>query len=170
MTREWIAHNGGSCPLPDGAKHEVMFRDGDAMTDDRPNTWDWAHNMGSGDIIAYRLCEPESPHWDGETWPPEVGAWIEARDSYGKHQRCRVAGREGNQVWLDFEDDGYATGHLDDLDARPIRTAEDKAVEAMIENAVNQNLLLSPLGASAIYRAIAAGEIPGVRLEGERVG
>ena len=24
----WIERNGGECPLPDGAKHEVMFDDG----------------------------------------------------------------------------------------------------------------------------------------------
>lgn len=59
----WIPWDGGECPLPDGAGHEVKFLDGDIEEDESPETWQWGNDGSSGDIIAYRpiLSEQSEP-------------------------------------------------------------------------------------------------------------
>jgi len=51
----WIPWAGGECPLPDGAGHEVMFRNRDMHHNKRPERWRWdtSPNAPYG-IIAYR--------------------------------------------------------------------------------------------------------------------
>lgn len=59
---EWIEWNGGECPLPAGTRYEVRFRSGRTAEGRQPNTWRWAREGHSGDIIAYRykIKYPES--------------------------------------------------------------------------------------------------------------
>ena len=162
----WIPHDGGECPLPDGHRYEVKNRDGE---------WGegvigkWVHGSwkDSFDIIAYRPIlddKEEDMSWNGEGLPP-VGVECEAKDDYSQWQRCRIAGVEGSQLWIDFHDDGYATRHIDDIEIRPIRSAEDKAVEALVKEFV------IPGGAGDLaeraYHAIRDGKIPGILLDAE---
>ena len=56
---DWIEWSGGdTCPVPNDAKAEIKFRDGDSAELD---TWldilEWRHKGYGSDIIAYRLVK-----------------------------------------------------------------------------------------------------------------
>lgn len=58
----WIRHRGGKCPVEKGTLIDVRYRDGEirveceALDDDCS---DWSHTCSLGDILAYRICQPE---------------------------------------------------------------------------------------------------------------
>ena len=56
---EWIEWNGGECPLPDGAAHEVQFRDGGRSEHSIPEIRFWQHDGDGCDIVAYRYQLPD---------------------------------------------------------------------------------------------------------------
>lgn len=58
---EWIEWNGGECPVVDGTMVYVIFK-GEHEGSKNPegaHLFRWSHGGGCGDIIAYRLAEPE---------------------------------------------------------------------------------------------------------------
>ena len=55
----WIEWSGGECPVADGVKVDIRFRNGDEIESLNGFLSRWNH-IGSGvDIIAYRICEQE---------------------------------------------------------------------------------------------------------------
>lgn len=55
---QWIRHRGGKCPVEAGVSVEYRMRDGEIMS--RPaGSLEWDHYGECGDIMAYRICEPE---------------------------------------------------------------------------------------------------------------
>ncbi len=56
----WIEWGGDAeCPVPDGTKVDIKFRDGDVFFGENTN-WDWSWDedeQGGADIIAYRVIE-----------------------------------------------------------------------------------------------------------------
>ena len=57
----WIAWNGGECPLDDGVPNRVKFRNGDVSpVDFNAPSWDWKHDAGDFDIVAYCVVEGEA--------------------------------------------------------------------------------------------------------------
>lgn len=60
---EWIAWEGGECPVPAETPIEVRFRVGLPTPCDDPHHLRWSHlksdaHRGTGDIIAYRVVRP----------------------------------------------------------------------------------------------------------------
>lgn len=54
----WIPWGGGECPIAKAARRsfELRFRDGDeSISLLSPSEWEWSHDGGENDIIAYRI-------------------------------------------------------------------------------------------------------------------
>ena len=53
---EWIEWAGGECPIADGVRHQVLFRDGDvSQICNEGASWSWLHDAEDCDIVAYRV-------------------------------------------------------------------------------------------------------------------
>jgi len=63
----WIEWGGGECPVPEGVKAEIKFRDGDCAELD---TWldilEWRQKGYGSDIIAYRIIPDQPTNQNGE--------------------------------------------------------------------------------------------------------
>lgn len=55
---EWIEWKGGECPVPWGVRVEVTFRD-DTRCGRRAPGWNWTHDGGQDDIVAYRVIDAQ---------------------------------------------------------------------------------------------------------------
>lgn len=63
--RDWLAHDGGPCPVDPDQRVEVRHRSGETSEtyirskhyrgDNRARSWYWRHDGDAGDIVAYRL-------------------------------------------------------------------------------------------------------------------
>lgn len=166
----WIEWRGGECPLPDGAKCEYRMRDGDEDTA-MVFALRWTRWGDDSEIIAYRPIldtkpggvsrtpimdsyrdaqDPEPPAWDGEGLPPvgcecefeycEVGAWVNAK----------VIGYDGPACVVALDGFGYF-GSDRPGDFRPLRSAEDRAVEEMQRITADAGSVEG--GFRALYRA-----------------
>ncbi len=71
----WVKWSGSKeCPLPTGANHQVLMRDGAILPDDDPESWMWHHGMDEDDIVAYRpIFSNESD--ESVTNTTDRGAW-----------------------------------------------------------------------------------------------
>lgn len=55
----WIEHHGGPCPVAADVKVYVKLRGhGQSEEADYASNWDWHHDGGICDLIAYRLASP----------------------------------------------------------------------------------------------------------------
>lgn len=167
------------------------------FNNDRAGDFTWSHDGIDGDIIAYRMqkqtkseqaCDDaaetdaesdlneclgqgvDMPEWNGEGLPP-VGVECEARY------------RNANAEWAFFRcvvvDCGVAFGWsgkeavtlgIDSYEFRPLRTESDRKRDAAINDMltiIDCNGADPKNSAIQIYEAIAAGKIPGVKLEGK---
>lgn len=64
---KWIRHRGGKCPVADGVKIQVRYRDG-LVRDSEAGDWyskDWNHDGVDRDIMAYRIIEEEKQEMAG---------------------------------------------------------------------------------------------------------
>lgn len=63
----WIEWGGGECPVHEGVKAEIKFRDGDYA---ELETWldilEWRHKDYGSDIIAYRIIPERATNQNGE--------------------------------------------------------------------------------------------------------
>lgn len=189
----WIQWAGGECPVDSDAIVEVKYRKPNQyqFNNDRAGDFNWAHDGFDGDIIAYRLQHPGFKsranderleqdlnecigqdvvtEWDGDGLPP-AGCECEARY------------RNANAEWAFFRcvvvDCGVAFGWsgkeavtlgIDSYEFRPLRTEAEMAREAAcraISHILDEDRDFQ-FDAKKIYDAIAAGKIPGVKLEGK---
>lgn len=152
--------------------------------------WSWAHYGGDGDIIAYRLHQPQEvaqdkagdeaelnecvgqmsePVWSGEELTPPVGCICERSLAGDKWQPCKILFTSNQFVVVNLKESGIEEAYvISDVTFRSLRTKADKKRDSAI-GAIDLELLLvrnSSNTAEAIYDAIAAGKIPGVKLEG----
>ena len=189
----WIEWGGGECPVEEGALVDVRFRDGDDGINIEANNLYWFHKNWSADIIAYRLHKPDinyrtkgdrlgqdlnecigqdvdMPEWSGDGLPP-VGCECETiHRSCDSWQPIKVIAVNDGAVF------GFWVGGntpcalpVEVYQFRPLRTEAGKAREDA-ETAIRTCLAgtgagITPLAAKGIYDAIAAGKIPGVKLE-----
>lgn len=189
----WIEWNGGECPVDSDAIVEVRYWNQNQnqyrYNNDRAGDFEWSHTDSYGDIIAYRVqqhgidslandyrleqdlneCigqDVDVPEWDGDGLPP-AGCECEARY------------RNANAEWAFFRcvvvDCGVAFGWsgkeavtlgIDSYEFRPLRTEAEKARELAVESITKSMGVFGVKSASELlYADIAAGKIPGVKLE-----
>jgi hypothetical protein len=151
-SESWIDWHGGECPVDSDAIVEVKRRwhNPHKYNNDRAGDFSWSHTGGRGDIIAYRLHNPEiksranddrleqdlnecigaseEREWSGDGIPP-IGCECEMRDSKG--------------AWLPVviiaKNDGFTFGWSYDYrivlfgdkadEFRPLRTEAEKLRE-----------------------------------------
>lgn len=159
---DWITHNGGPCPVAEDTLVDVEHRDGDIYIGENAIRGycarEWNHTGGGGDTIAYRLHKPAPQH-------PPINVEAEFSADGGKWRRGRIRYRSDRHTVVEFAHTEKAYGPSVDLRSRDIPSVEDKAVEAMIDayEVVSPSAIHHSI--REVYRAIAAGRIPGVRLE-----
>ena len=187
----WIVWGGGECPVEEGTLVDVRFRDGDDGINIEANNLHWFHKNWTADIIAYRLHKPEiksrakddrleqdlnecigaseAQEWSGDGVPP-IGCACEMRDSKGAWLLVVIISKS----------DGFTFGWSYDYrivlfgdkadEFRPLRTEAEKsksmAIGAM-ERSWEEVMNKPAQSFEIIYEAIAAGKIPGIKLEGK---
>lgn len=187
----WIEWGGGECPVPESANVDIKLECGSEKSNAPACSFIWQHSEDVYAIIAYRLHKPDLnsranddrleqdlnecigqdvdvPEWNGDGVPP-IGCECEMQDSKG--------------AWIPVDiiakNDGFTFGWSYDYrivffgdkadEFRPLRTEAERARED-VETAIRTCLAgtgagITPLAAKGIYEAIAAGKIPGVKLE-----
>ena len=156
--------------------------------------YSWEHVWEDSNIIAYRLHKPQeaaqpeaddkeelnecagqdaAPLWNGEGLPP-VGYFCEVEDHdgmlvYGQGESGEVIAHVENTAVIRMS---YGLGCFEAGFLRPLRTEAERKRDAVVEQMIKiatiytTKSLSLELALNSIYNAIAAGEIPGVKLEG----
>lgn len=187
---DWINWGGGECPVPDDALVEVQFRNRTAFhvaKNSDANLLRWSQDGSDMDIIAYRMSMPSEKYaqfeasqvWNGEGLPP-VGCECEYSLNGGKTWwNCKVdyiVGTQGVVMLCDtFEGVQYVqfSSYGNALKFRPTRSEaerkREKAVQALCNAGGGNGRVDEESGYGScwfdVYEAIAAGKIPGVKLE-----
>lgn len=186
----WIEWGGGKIPVDNAAVVDIKFRTGEISSGVEPGTYYWPHTGHESDIIAYRLHRPHeaahtkaddeadmneciwqdaAPVWGGEGGTPSVGCVCECSWAGNEWMSCKILFVSDQLVVVKLkESDREDAYNIGDVIFRPLRTEAECKRDAAIE--IMTQILCSPSQASAtakkIYDAIAAGKIPGVKLEG----
>ena len=151
----------------------------------------WRKDGSSGDIIAYRLHKQQEAEqaeaddgadmderivkndaavWNGEGFPP-VGCFCEVEDLdgmlvYGQGESGEVIAHVENTAVIRMS---YGLGCFEARFLRPLRTEADKkrdaAINAIKESYYKQDRSGNYRGEEGVFDDIAAGKIPGVKLE-----
>lgn len=165
----WIVWNGEKCPLPNNCMVETIDRYGRYSGESNGRAKkaceiDWRKHCCSHEIVAYRpIIEPQSEQakeWDGESWPPPIGALVESFSSNGKGVECEVLAVRGDKV-IACATDTHAAGWIVEEDTRPIRTPRERWVDEAMKAADCQDS--APLIRSyfeTIYDALVSGDLP----------
>lgn len=185
----WIEWGGGLIPISTNTFVDVKFNNGDVRLGKIAGEYSWEHVWEDSNIIAYRLHQPQeaeqdkadlnecigkdaAPVWNGEGLPP-VGCFCEITDSdgmlvYGQGESGEVIAHVENTAVIRMS---YGLGCFEAVFLRPLRTEaelnRDAAVEQMMKFATihTTKSLGLDLALRSCYDAIAAGKIPGVKLE-----
>lgn len=193
----WIQWTGGDCPVDSDAIVEVKYRIPKPYQynnyNDRAGDFDWEHIGSNADIIAYRLLgqginarandeqleqdlnecigQGVAAEWDGEGLPP-VGCECEVKRAID-WVKCKILFiSEAHVVLMADEECCWNTCACQ---FRPLHTEADKkrqvAAQALCDSCGGTGKVDESLGFGVmwfdIYDAIAAGKIPGVKLEGK---
>ena len=184
MSNNWIEWKGGECPVPKGTLVDVKHGDGSEHLNEPAGVAlsaasSWGHHDGHtySNIIAYRLHQPEQEAWnavwDGEGLPP-VGTECELKfDHWSEWERCNILCIGERRVFVRqvTRSDEIFEGamSLDGVMFRPIRTEaerkRDEFTDACIDLDSSQDWSHSMDYFRGLYNAIAAGKIPGIKLE-----
>lgn len=188
---DWIEWGGGECPVNASEMVDVIFGRGGIMSTNIADCWRWNHSGTDSDIIAYRLHQPQEVEqaeaddeadlnecigqdaaqvWNGEGLPP-VGCeceYISNGTSWGK---VKVIGLDGEKIVIRPSGEVYYAITPSDKDVFiPFRTEAERKHEAVLESIcavlemVAQDYKRED-EAKLIYESIAAGKIPGVKLD-----
>ena len=158
------------------------------------NAISWQHRGNSHDIIAYRLHQPQevaqdeaddendlnecvgqdaAPVWNGEGLPP-VGCICEISWAGDEWQQCEILFRSNQFVVVKLKESGMEDAYnIGDVIFRPIRPEEElkreeaiaKITDAICGEIPDTGMATAAKCAARAYDAIAAGKIPGLRLE-----
>ena len=179
----WIEWGGGLIPISTNTFVDVKFNNGDVRLGKIAGEYSWEHVWEDSNIIAYRLHQPQeaeqakselnncieqdaAPVWNGEGLPP-VGCFCEITDQdgmlvYGQGESGEVIAHVENTAVIRMS---YGLGCFEAGFLRPLRTeAERKREDVRKAIYAAMNIIDGDI-ADAIYDAIAAGKIPGVKLE-----
>lgn len=111
------------------------------------------------------IVQDAAPVWNGEGLPP-VGCVCERSWAGDEWQSCKILFESGQIVVVKLKESGMEDAYnIGDVTFRQILTeAERKREEARKAMYAAMNIIDGDI-ADAIYDAIAAGKIPGVKLE-----
>ena len=185
----WIEWGGGECPVSDSTIVEVRYRNGEVKDAAPADFYEWGHGRPhfatTGlDIIAYRLHQPQeveqdkaddeadlnecigqdaAPVWSGEGLPP-VGCECEVSVDGGRSWCTYKAINEKNSARLieignfteEFQNNNWIF--------RPIRSEADRKRDEAVKTIMLTGWCQS--FAEEIYDLVAAGKVPGMKLEG----
>lgn len=186
----WIEWGGGECPVERGCVVDYKVQGCEGVLCGNSHHLRWSHDADwqSGNIIAYRphrdinsranddrleqdlnecIGRDVDQAWNGEGLPP-VGAECEVRCG-NSWVGCKVVYRGDAGVAFVYSDnstiDCVGTGRGDYF--RPLRTEAEKALESAkyIIADLCRDSASNGHSADLIMEAIAAGKIPGVKLE-----
>ena len=186
----WIEWGGGECPVEKGVRVDVKYRDGD-IYQNKPARGDrnirWSHIGSRNDIIAYRLHQPQevaqdeaddendlnecvgqdaAPVWNGEGLPP-VGC--ECEYSWAGEPWASGVIRYISKHTIIIETQADSTGdtecayHPTDIKLRPFRTEADRKRDEAVKTIMLTGWCQA--AAEEIYDLVAAGKVPGMKLE-----
>lgn len=189
----WIDWDGGECPVDTKTLVDIKLKDGFTYKSCHAGDYSWRHGWHNVDIIAYRLHKPQeeteadgeadlnecigqdaATAWDRDGIPP-VGCECEfmkyERGYHEKWRRGTVMYVSGCTVVIDDHNPGEVVGHPCNFQFRPLSSEADKkrgaicdAIYGALTKAEREHNRSDE--AEAVYDAIAAGKIPGVKLEG----
>lgn len=191
----WIEWGGGGCPVNTSEMVDVIFGRGGRMSTNIADCWRWNHQGTDSDIIHYRLHKPHEAEqdkagdesdlnecigqgiasvWNGEGLPP-VGCECE----FMKHTLDAIPNwrrgiikyvSEYTVVIVEALSRGEFVAHPRTCDFRPLRSEADRKrddicdkIYGAMTNAKRKDNRSDM--AEEIYDAIAAGKIPGVKLD-----
>lgn len=184
----WIQWAGGECPVDSDAIVEVKCRwhNQHQYNNDRAGDFYWSHTGSNADIIAYRLQHPGFKsranddrleqdlnecigqdvvlEWDGVGLPP-AGCECEVKRAID-WVKCKILFISDAHVVLMADEE--CCWNTCACQFRPLRTEAEKASSAAIgamERAWEEVMNKPAQNFEIIYEAIAAGKIPGVKLE-----
>lgn len=190
----WIEWGGGKHPpVSTNTAVDVKFKNGNVQSGYPAGEYSWEHEWEYSNIIAYRLHQPQeaeqakaddeadlnecighsvAPVWNGEGLPP-VGYECEVSVDGGRSWCTYRAINEKNGAWLieignlteEFQNNNWIF--------RPILSEaerkRDDAVQALCDAGGGNGKVDEKAGYGScwfdVYDAIAAGKIPGVKLE-----
>lgn len=133
---------------------------------------DWHTSIVTRDQYISALAASQQPVWDGEGLPP-VGVECEARCCFLGSSWKRIILKWSNEKQFLYERvrEGspvhYSLAYVDQHSFRPIRTESERKREEVVAQIIKGANLAQDNVAEAIYDAIAAGKIPGVKLTDE---
>lgn len=166
----------------------VFFFDDTGSNPDR-NAEDWNNDGSPLDIIAYRLHQPQeavqpkaddeadlnecigqdsATVWNGEGVIPPVGFVCERSWGGDEWQSCKILFASGQIVVVKLKESGMEDAYnIGDVTFRPTRQIRSEA-ELKREEAVKAIMLTGwcQSAAEEIYDLVAAGKVPGMKLEG----
>lgn len=124
---DWIEWNGGKCPVDSDAIVEVKYRKPSPLNfnNDRAGDFSWAHDGIDGDIIAYRLQQPqEADRVRAAAWNAYAG--ITETDDEADLNDC---------IGQDFDvvnhPSHYTKGRIECIDAIDSATVGKSGIEAV---------------------------------------
>lgn len=188
----WIEWGGGECPVNPSEMVDVIFGHGGRMSTNIADCWRWNHGGTDSDIIAYRLHKPQeaaqpkadeeadlnecigqdaAPVWNGDGLPP-IGMEIEYKFTKVNYRtdfsRGKVLAYGMHNVFMEhWASKNEFIQPLDKIEFRPIHSEADRKRDESLR--VIYEILdagtSTKQDAADIYDAIAAGKIPGVKLE-----
>lgn len=182
----WIEWRGGRPPVDQDTMVDIKFSTGGIVYGVEAEKYYWLRTGREYDIIAYRLHHPQealqdkadlnecarqdsAPVWNGEGLPP-VGCFCEVEDLdgmlvYGQGESGEVIAHVENTAVIRMS---YGLGCFEAGFLRPLHTEaerkRDEAIRVIYE--ILDAGTSTKQDAADIYDAIAAGKIPGVKLEG----
>lgn len=111
------------------------------------------------------LAASQKPTWNGEGLPP-VGCECEISFSGKSLGQCEVLFvGDSLIVWKQKSSQQEGSGYHRHMNIRPLRTEAERKREVAIEVMNSMWNINSKMHCESIYDAIAAGKIPGVKLE-----
>ena len=148
----------------------------------------WRHENSVMDIIAYRLHQSQeaelaeaddeielnecigqdaAPVWNGEGVTPPVGCVCESSWAGDEWQSCKILFASGQIVVVKLKESGmedaYNIGDVAFRPTRPIRSAADRNRDEAVKTIMLTGWCQA--FAEEIYDLIAAGKVPGIKLE-----
>ena len=186
----WIDWCGGERPVSDSTIVEVRYRNGEVKAAAPADFYEWGHGrphfVTTGrDIIAYRLHKPQkaaqpkaddeadlnecigqdaAPVWDGEGVTPPVGCMCERSWAGDEWQSCKILFASGQIVVVKLKESGMEDAYnIGDVTFRHIISEAERKRDAAVKTIMLTGWCQT--AAEEIYDLVAAGKVPGMKLE-----